>query len=204
MAFGAVEHDDFIAAGPAHHAGGISFAGTFNKNFRPGTDEFFVMAPGDFVHEAQKAFVALFFEGGRKLAGHVGGGSIAARGIFKNVGLVEFDFARERKGLLKVFFGLAGKTNDDVSADADAGFGAAQFFNDPQKSLAGVTAVHQFQQTIAAALDGEVGAFTEFRQARVGFDEVIAVTFGMRRGETNAFEAVDFVDGFKEVNEGGF
>jgi hypothetical protein len=49
-----------------------------------------------------------------------------------------------------------------------------------------------------------MGALDEFRETAVGFDEVIAVTLGMRGGEANAFQFFDFVDRFEEVDEGGF
>jgi hypothetical protein len=49
-----------------------------------------------------------------------------------------------------------------------------------------------------------MGALDEFRETAVGFDEVIAIPFGMRRCEPNPFEPLDFVDRFEEVDEGGF
>jgi hypothetical protein len=63
--------------------------------------------------------------------------------------------------------------------------------------------VHELEQAVAAALHGDVRAFDELGEPRVGPDEVVAVTFRMRRGETDAFESVNFMDGFKELDEWG-
>jgi len=49
-----------------------------------------------------------------------------------------------------------------------------------------------------------VRALAKFRQLRVGVNQIVAVTFWMRRGETNAFESVNLVDSVKELDESGF
>ena len=84
------------------------------------------------------------------------------------------------------------------------GLDASQLFDDFQKPLARVAAMHEFQKAIAAALHRDVRAFDRAWAGAVGFDQIIAVTFGMRRSEANAFEAVDFVDGFEQLDKSGF
>ena len=49
---------------------------------------------------------------------------------------------------------------------------------------------------------GNVRALAQFRQPRVGLDQIIAVTFRMRRGEADAFQAVNLVHGFEQLDEG--
>ena len=44
----------------------------------------------------------------------------------------------------------------------------------------------------------------EFRQIGEGGDEVVPVTDGMRRGEADTLNAIDFVHGFEQLDEGGF
>ncbi len=83
---------------------------------------------GDFVDEIQQALVAFLADFLRHLVGHFGGGRVAARRVFENVGVVELHFAAERKRLLKVFLGFAGKADDDVGGDADVRLGAAGVF----------------------------------------------------------------------------
>ena len=84
------------------------------------------------------------------------------------------------------------------------GLARAQFFDDAEKFFARVAAVHEFQNAVAAALDGNVRALAKFRQARVGVNQIVAVTFRMRRGEADAFQSVNFVDGFEQLDKGGF
>ena len=40
--------------------------------------------------------------------------------------------------------------------------------------------------------------------SRAGFNQIVAVAFRMRRGETDAFQAFDFVDGVEQLDKGGF
>ena len=88
--------------------------------------------------------------------------------------------------------------------DADFRFGAAQFFDNADVTFARVAAVHQFQHAVAAALDGQMRALDQLRQPRVGLDQIVAVTFRMRRGEPDAFQSFDFVNGFEQLDKGGF
>jgi len=53
--------------------------------------------------------IALLADFQRHLVRHTGGGRVAARRVFEQVGVVEFHFAREQKGLFKIIFRLAGK-----------------------------------------------------------------------------------------------
>ena len=96
--------------------------------------------------------IAFLADGLRHLVGHVGGGRVAARRVFENVGVVELHFAAERQRQFKILLGLARKADDDVRGDADARLGAAQFLDDAEKFFARVAAVHQFQNAVAAAL----------------------------------------------------
>jgi hypothetical protein len=62
--------------------------------------------------------------------------------------------------------------------------------------------VHQFQNAVAAALHGQVRALAQLGQPRVGLDQVVAVAFRMRRGEADAFQSVNFMDGVEQLDEG--
>ena len=112
-------------------------------------------------------------------------------------------FARERKGLLKIVLRLAGKADDDVRRDADVRPGAAQFFDEAEEAFARVAAVHQFQNAVAAALDGQVRALDQLGQPRVSLNQIVAVAFRMWRREPDAFQPLDFVDGVEQLDEGG-
>src|SRR5581483_6981339 len=109
-----------------------------------------------------------------------------------------------RQRLLEILLRLAGEADDQIGADAHVRFYAAQFFNDAEKPFARVTAMHQLQHAVAPALHRDMRALAQLRQPRVGFDEVVAVTFRMRRSEPDAFKAFDLMDGFEQLNERGF
>ena len=64
--------------------------------------------------------------------------------------------------------------------------------------------MHQFQDAVAAALDGQVRALDELGQPRVGLNQIVAVALRMRRSETDAFQPLDFVDRVEQLDEGRF
>ena len=73
-----------------------------------------------------------------------------------------------------------------------------------EETLARVAAVHQFQDAVAAALDGQMRAFDQLGQPRIGLNQIVTVALRMRRGEADTFQPVDCVDGVQELDEGGF
>ena len=137
-----------------------------------------------------------------QLVGHVCGRGVAPPAVLEEERLVELDCLTQGQRLLEVFFGFAGETHDDVGAQADVGTHGAELGDDLEEALPGVSPVHELEQTVGSALDGQVRAFHQFWQATVGFDEVVAVALGMRRGEADAVDAFDGVDRFDELNEG--
>ena len=44
-------------------------------------------------------------------------------------------------------------------------------------------------------------ALAQLGQPRVGFDKIVAVTLRMRLGEADAFESVNLVNGFEQLDE---
>ena len=62
--------------------------------------------------------------------------------------------------------------------------------------------MHELEQTVGSALDGQVRALHQFREATVGFYKVVAVALGMGRGETDAVDTVDGVDRFNQLDKG--
>ena len=98
--------------------------------------------------------------------------------------------------------GFARKSDDEIRGDADFRLDAPQLLDDAQVAGAGVAAVHQFQHAVAAALDGQMRVLDEFGQPRVSLNQIVAVSFRMRRGKPDAFQPIDFVNGVKELDEG--
>ena len=200
----AVEEDDAVAARAAGVARRVLLARPFDEYLHLPPDERIVFALADFVDGFEQAVVAFLADFLRHLVGHRRGGRVAAFGVFENKCVVEFHFAAERKRLFKIFLRLAGKADDDVRRDADVWFRLPKFFDDGEKFFARVATVHELEQAVAAALQRNVRALDELGQSRVSLDEIVAVTFRMRRGETDAFESINRVNGFEELDEGGF
>ena len=99
--------------------------------------------PGEFVDDPKQLLVSLFLHVFIELARHLRRRCVATLRIFEDVGGVEPDFARERKGLLEVIFGFAGEPDNDIGGEGDAGVRGTQFFHQTQVTLARVGAVAQ-------------------------------------------------------------
>src|SRR5262249_199820 len=158
---GTLENNNLIAARPAREAFGVSLAGSFGQDFHAAPHQGFKSARGDLIDYFQQSLVPLFAHGLRHLVGHGGRRRVSPFGVFEDIRLVEFHFAREGKGFLEVGFGFAGEADDEISAQADVGLHAPEFVDDLEIADAGVAAVHQFEDAVAAALDGEMRAFYE-------------------------------------------
>src|SRR6266852_7898690 len=169
VALGALEDDDLVAAGAAREAIRPFLARPFDKNLHVTAYEATMALAADLIDEGQQALVSLFFERLLDLVGHIRCRGVLAGRIFEDKGLVEFDLSHKRQGLIEILLGFSRETHDDVGADADVGFYPAQLFNDGEIALSGVAAMHQFQQAVAAALDWQMSAFDQLRQAAVGF-----------------------------------
>ena len=105
-------------------------------------------------------------------------------------------------GGLEVLLGLAGEADDDVGGDGEAGAGGFHFLADLDELLVFVRPAHFPQDAVGAALHREMDVRAEFRQIGEGGDEVVAVADGMRRGEADALDAIDFMHGFEQLHEG--
>ena len=64
--------------------------------------------------------------------------------------------------------------------------------------------MHGLENPVAARLHGKVDVAGEFGQVGEGVDEVVFVADRVGRGEADALDAVDLVDGFEELDEGAF
>src|ERR1043166_5700089 len=202
MPFGAVEHDNLVVPRTTRHARGIFFARAFDQDLEPLTDTVAVLPRSNFVNHAQEARVALFFDFLRNLIRHGRSGRVAADGVFEDESVIKIDFARERKSLLEIGLALAGKADDEIGGHAHLRLNLAQLVDDPEKSFARVAAVHEFKHAVAPALHRDVRALDELRQARVGFNQIVSVTFRVRRSEADALQSLDLVDGFEQLHEG--
>src|SRR5665213_644696 len=62
--------------------------------------------------------------------------------------------------------------------------------------------MHRLQNAVAAALHRQMRALAKLGQAAIGFDQIIAVAFGMRRGETNALQSLQLMHRFEKLHKG--
>lgn len=201
MPIGSFKYDDAIATGAAFEPRQIFAAGALDEDLNDLTDERTAFLGAELVDEGEQLGVPFIDEGLGDLVRHAGGGSVLAFGVFENEGIIEPDLPREGESVLEVGIGFAGESDDDIGGDADARLGLAEVVDDLEKPLAGIAAVHQFEHSIAAALNGDMGAFAEFGQPGVGFDEIRAVAFGVRGRKSDPLELVDLMDGFEKLNE---
>src|SRR6185369_14350970 len=106
-----------------------------------------------------------------------------------------------RHRLLEVLLGLSREADDYVRRDSHFRVHPSQFLDEAEKLFACIAAVHPFQNPIAPALDGQMRALAKLWQALVSFDQVVPVTFRMRRSEPNALQSFDFVDRFQQLHK---
>ncbi len=69
-------------------------------------------------------------------------------------------------GILEILLRLAWKADDDVGCQADRRLDEAQLAEEFQEPGAGVAAAHGFEDAVAAALDGDMGALAELGRRR--------------------------------------
>ena len=67
--------------------------------------------------------------------------------------------------------------------------------------LGGVSAMHRLQNSVRAGLQRQMHVLDQLRQGGERADQIVAKTDRMRRSETQAFQAVDLVDGFEQLHE---
>ena len=101
----------------------------------------------------------------------------------------------------EVRLGLAGKAHNDVGREIHARSRAAQGFDDLQVARPRVGPVHRAQDAVAARLERQVDAFTQLGQPAVGLNQVLGEAPGMGRGESEARQAVDFMEALKQLHK---
>ena len=75
----AFEHDDFVRPCAAHQSGRVRFAWAFAKNFDIASNQAFVGASREIVHDLEQIVIALFFDAFIDLVGHLAAG-VSRRG----------------------------------------------------------------------------------------------------------------------------
>ena len=85
-----------------------------------GADDGGIAGDGEAIDHSEKALVAFFFDGFVELAGHFGGGGVAAFRVAEDEGVVEFEMLDGVDGCLEIRFSLTGEADDDVGGDRDA------------------------------------------------------------------------------------
>ena len=86
--------------------------------------------------------------------------SVRPRRIFESEQRVEFHFPQQAESFLEMFFGLAGKAQDDVGGDADLALGGADQGDFFEILFAGVSASHSAQNFRGARLHREMDVIT--------------------------------------------
>ena len=61
--------------------------------------------------------------------------------------------------------------------------------------------MHELEHPVAATLHRQMRVSHQLWQTRVGLNKVIAIALGMRRGEPNALDPLNFMHRFNELHE---
>ena len=94
-------------------------------------------------------------------------------------------------GRLEVRRGLAGIADDEIGGQREFGAHLAQAANPVDVFLAGMAALHQGQDAVAAALHRQMQVADQLGNVRVGLDQAVAELDRMRGGVADPLDAVD-------------
>ena len=164
-------------------------------------DQRLVLGAGDFVDDAEQVLVARLLHRFLDLARQLGGGRVAALRVAEDEGVIEADLAHQLAGGGVILLGLAGKADDDIGGDGDVRAGGADAADELEIFLRRVGAMHRLEDAVGAGLQREMDVLDELRQPGEGLDQIVPEADGMRRGEADALDALDLVDGLEQLHE---
>jgi hypothetical protein len=152
-------------------------------------------------HQFQQPGVPFLAHRFRHLVGHRRRQCVAPRRVLEHERKLELPLPHQVEGFGKIHLRLAGKAHNDVGAEAKIRPRGAKLVHQFEEPLPGITAAHQFENPVAAALNGQVRALAELGQPRVGRHQIGTVAFRMGRREPEALEAGQFVHRFEQLHE---
>src|SRR6185437_199444 len=155
------------------------------------------------LHKRQIAqeFIAFLADGYRDHGFQLEGAGIVALGIGEDVEVGDVEGLQKVYRFFKQLVGLAGESYDDVDADGAMGHGG---FDQPDPfriELSPVTAAHETQQPVAAALQGDMKMGHEMPARGYPFDHFGGEQVGFDRGDAIAVDAFDLVERLHQVEE---
>ena len=110
-------------------------------------------------------------------------------GVDKGVGLRITNRLGKRKRLFKIFFGLAGETNDDVGGKRDIGHAIANTIDQAQIVLARIATIHLFEDARRTRLNGQMQLRHNGRRLGHGIDGLGQQILRVRGSEEDALHA---------------
>ena len=122
-----------------------------------------------------------------------------ARAVDEAEAVVEADVLDQRHRPLEVVLGLAGKADDEVARDGDAGPHGAQLADRALELERGVAALHRRQDAVAAVLHRQVHVVDELGDAPVDVDQALREFLRMAGGVADALDARDLGDDSSSV-----
>ena len=142
------------------------------------------------VHHGQPARLFLIGDGVVEAQGW----RVGARRVLECKGAVVPDCIQQRKRLLKLVFGFARKTYDQIGGNRDIALGRVDPRNAFEILVAGVEPLHSVEHAIGAALDRKMHVVAECGGGVDGFHNVAREIARVGSGEADARNAIHFAD----------
>ena len=139
----------------------------------------------------------------RRVVGQIGRRCTRARAEDETEGCVKTDVGDQLHQLVKVFFGLTGKTDDEIRAHGDVRSHGAQFADRAFVFHGGVTAFHGHQNTVAAVLHRQMQMADELRHLGIHVHQALREFIRVAGGVTDALHTGNLGDVFDQQSEIG-
>ena len=150
------------------------FAFTFDEHFDDFANHLAIIFGGDFRLNREELIVSRSLHTIRHIIFKtIDRNRAGPRGIFENKTVFKFADFHHFNCLREIFVGLGWKSDDEIAGDADVGHQFSGAIDQLEILLRRVSAIHHFEETIAAALRGDVQISTDSRAIAHGLQCLI-------------------------------
>ena len=167
--------------GSARKPGRVLLAGAFHQHLHLPADKARVAPPRNLVDQPQQPLVPFLAEAPAAPGSGIAAAGVSRRSEYLKMKAWSNSTSRASESVCWKSSSLSpGKPTMKSVESPMAGWTRAQFLDQAQVTLARVAAVHQLEDAVAPALDGDVGALGQLGQTPVRRHQVVAVPLGMR------------------------
>ena len=200
------EVDEAVVAGAAGHPVGGGVLAAFalgDQDLNGGAGQLLVLRVGGLLDQGGEPLVALLHRGRGHLGVHGRGRGTRADRVAEGERAREPGLAHQVQGVLEVLVGLAGEAHDDVGGNGRVGDAGPDPVQDGQVAVPAVGAAHRLEHRVGTGLQRHVQAGHDVRGLGHGVDDVVGEVPGVRRGEPDAFQALDLPAAAQQLAERG-